>query len=171
MIALIFRSVFLALTFLLSACGTAAYRAAVASQTDGKHIEKLGLSKGEAKLQAPCAVALAGKAPISCAVVETEDSIFFLRYVKPSRSYEPFLHFKSGEISGIALAKFGFNRQVQLKIGDHFLAFQAIGAEFIDATTTKSVHDNLVAAGVPVMEPQSWINLETTPVVIPIYVP
>jgi hypothetical protein len=73
------------------------------------------------------------------------------------------------DISAIAYASFVRAKQVQIKLGNQWLAFEITGSTFGDTKSTRAIYERLVARGIAVAEPQPYILIETEPRTITIY--
>jgi hypothetical protein len=77
-----------AIHFLLAGCGSAAYEEAVEGSADGRFLRALGLASSEVKSQLPCVMGIRDRAA-NCVFIETENEIYFMKYVRNSYSFEP----------------------------------------------------------------------------------
>jgi hypothetical protein len=111
--------------------------------------------------------------PDTCVYVQTADSLNFLQWNLDAAQLEPVFTLPISELTGVSLARYVTNRQVQLHHGDEVIAIQLTGDAFVKAALTEEVYTRLTAAGVPAREPVEWINMVDVrmPVTIPVYIP
>ena len=162
-----------ALSFAIVGCTSDEYRVAAASTADGSVLAALHLSPVGVKYQAPCIVALRKvppARPLSCIYVQTSTGMYFLRFRPGESKYEPAVSLQFTDLTGIALARFGFNRQIQVEKGDEMFAFHIVGAELVNGRMTTDIFQSLSDAGIPRKAPQHWINL-LNPVGVTIMIP
>lgn len=165
-----------ALSFAIVGCTSEEYRVAAASTADGSVLTALHLSPGDVKYQAPCVVAVREvppARPLSCIYVQTNTGMHFLRFTPGESKYEPAASLQFTELTGIALARLGFNREIQVERRDEMFAFHIVGAELVNTHMTKDIFQSLSDAGIPKKAPQPWINLLDpmgVTITIPIYV-
>lgn len=160
---------------LLATAGCAAYSVAIAPETQAQVASLLKLSPESITLQGPCVAGVSGArttAPVSCIFVETAQRLYFLKFRADTKTYVPAVSLDPKEISGVALARFGLNRQIQLRHRGELMAFHLVGAALVDTKTTELIYERLLKAGVAAMQPEEWINLVSPPsiITIPIYV-
>ncbi len=161
------------LSFAIMGCTSDEYRVAAASTADGSVLAALHLSPGDVKYQAPCVVAVREAPParpVSCIYVQTNTGMRFLRFAPSKSKYEPAASLQFTELTGIALARLGLNREIQVERRDEMFAFQIVGAEFGNTHMTKDIFQSLSDVGIPKKAPQHWINL-LDPVGVTITIP
>lgn len=163
------------LSFAIAGCTSTEYRVAAASTADGSVLAALHLSPADVKYQAPCVVALRETPParaLSCVYVQTKTGMHFLRFRPGESKYEPAVSLQFNELTGIALARFGFNREIQVESRDEMFAFHIVGAELVNTHMTNDIFQSLSDVGIPRKPPQHWVNLLNplgVTIMIPIY--
>jgi hypothetical protein len=159
----------LALALLTVGCST--------DPIDAEGLSRLKLAESDVLIEAYCNVAVRDlranedSPPDTCVYVQTADALNFLQWNLDANQLEPVFKLPVAELTGVSLAHYVTNRQVQLHHGDEVIAIQLTGDAFVKAELTEEVYTRLTAAGVPSKDPVEWISLVDVqmPVTIPVY--
>jgi hypothetical protein len=166
----------LALAALLAGCSSTEYKVAQASAADGSVLRSLSLNPEDVKYQAPCVVAVRRQTrerPLACVYVQTARDMHFLRYNELASKYMPAVSVSIADLTTIALATYGLNRQIQVNRQGEVLGFHIVGSTFVNSALTEEIFGSLKTAGVATREPEKWIELmDPAPmtITIPVYV-
>jgi len=165
-----------ALALAAAGCAATEYKVAQAAAADGSILSTLHLGASDVKYQAPCIVAVkrqVGARPLACVYVQTETEMHFLRFNEVESRYVPAVSVALAELTSVALARYGLNRQVQVNRKGEMLAFHIVGSTFVNSSLTEEIFSSLIKAGIAQQEPERWIELADPvpmPVTIPVYV-